>query len=370
MWFSKKLCGCQTAKTALAFAMFCVRAWKFRCRCGLMSQGAIIITRSVPTRITTRKSKKIQNNNSHRTQLKMQPYEGGAPILFSASGEFFEAGAWYYNFEYAVEMERGLDCHEDAWCPGAFVWKLKAGEAAEFSIATEPLSIQEKATAAPFLASMESEIKRREELKETFKDLPEARREAAGRLALAADQVIVQRKDRLHTVLAGYPWFSDWGRDTMIALPGLCLTTNRFYEASSILLSFAKAASEGMIPNRFPDHGETPDYNTVDATLWFFHATAQYLQRSGDWKTVGTQIYPVLRECIEWHLKGTRYGIKADESDGLLHSGGGGTQLTWMDAKVGDWVVTPREGKAVEIQALWFNALRTMLDLALRARRR
>ncbi len=323
-------------------------------------------TLSFNTHYNTSVEKLRENGDGHGTQLKMQPYEGSPPIIFTANGEFFGAGAWYYAFEYAVEMERGLDCHEDAWCPGAFVWKLKAGQSAEFCVATEPLSVEPKQDFA-CLSSLQNEIKRREAIKATFADLPEPRREAAGRLALAADQVIVQRQDRLHTVLAGYPWFSDWGRDTMIALPGLCLTTKRFYEASSILLSFAKAASEGMIPNRFPDHGETPDYNTVDATLWFFHATAQYLQRSGDWKTVGTQIYPVLRECIEWHIKGTRYGIQADESDGLLHSGGGGTQLTWMDAKVGDWVVTPREGKAVEIQALWFNALRNMMEMADRA---
>ncbi len=229
-----------------------------------------------------------------------------------------------------------------------------------------PSNRKQRLTIARFVA--QSEIKRREKLKESLSTIcPNRAAPTPRRLALAADQFIVQRHDKLHTVLAGYPWFSDWGRDTMIALPGLTLTTKRFDEASSILLSFARAASEGMIPNRFPDHGEIPDYNTVDATLWFFHATAQYLERSGDWKTVGDEIYPVLRECIEWHIKGTRYGIQADESDGLLSSGGGGTQLTWMDAKVGDWVVTPREGKAVEIQALWFNALRNMMDMAERA---
>ena len=177
----------------------------------------------------------------------------------------------------------------------------------------------------------------------------------------------MRRGDDLHTVLAGYPWFSDWGRDTMIALPGLCLTTKRFAEAAAILKAFARACDGGMIPNRFPDHGETPDYNTVDATLWFFHAVAQYLERSGDWETVEKELYPVLRSCIEFHIAGTRYGIKADPDDGLLSAGSGATQLTWMDAKVGDWVVTPRSGKAVEIQALWFNALRTMMDLATRA---
>ena len=296
-----------------------------------------------------------------KSQVQMRPYNEGPPITFSSDGEFFEAGAWYYSFEYAREMERGLDCHEDAWCPGAFVWKLTANQEAHLVVSTEPGDFSQHNLISGDTAD------RRRTLGAVFNDLPVERRETAQRLAVAADQFIVRRQDNLHTVLAGYPWFSDWGRDTMIALPGLCLTTNRLYEAASILLSFAKAASEGMIPNRFPDHGETPDYNTVDATLWFFHATAQYLERSGDWQTVGEQIYPVLRECIEWHIKGTRYGIQADESDGLLSSGGGGTQLTWMDAKVGDWVVTPREGKAVEIQALWFNALKSMMDMAERA---
>jgi predicted glycogen debranching enzyme len=150
----------------------------------------------------------------------------------------------------------------------------------------------------------------------------------------------------------------------MIALPGLCLTTKRYYEAASILLSFAASASEGMIPNRFPDAGEIPDYNTVDATLWFFHAVSQYQKHSGDWKTVQGALYPVLKECIGWHLRGTRYGIQADPDDGLLWSGEVGTQLTWMDAKVGGWVVTPRTGKPVEIQALWYNALCIMSEFA------
>jgi predicted glycogen debranching enzyme len=286
----------------------------------------------------------------------LRPYD--APVFFGGDGEFYEDGAWYYCFEYAVEMERGLDCHEDAYCPGAFVWQLKQGESAYFEVSTEPLSVEE--VSFDPAQSHDSEIARREKITSSFDSVP------AQRLALAADQFIVRRSDKLHTVLAGYPWFSDWGRDTMIALPGLCLSTQRFDEAASILRSFAKAASEGMIPNRFPDSGEIPDYNTVDATLWFFHAAAQYAERSGDWATIETEIYPVLRECTEWHIKGTRYGIKADESDGLLSSGGGGTQLTWMDAKVGDWVVTPREGKAVEIQALWFNALKNMEAFAAR----
>jgi predicted glycogen debranching enzyme len=154
------------------------------------------------------------------------------------------------------------------------------------------------------------------------------------------------------------PWFSDWGRDTMIALPGLCIATGRFDIARSILQAFAGAVSQGMIPNRFPDAGDMPDYNTVDATLWFIHAAARYIAASGD-NEFAAEIYPVLRDCLEWHWRGTRYGIVADESDGMLRCGDASTQLTWMDAKVGDAVFTPRWGKPVEIQALWLTRSRT-----------
>jgi predicted glycogen debranching enzyme len=183
-------------------------------------------------------------------------------------------------------------------------------------------------------------------------------------LAAAADQYIVSRGDQ-KTVIAGYHWFSDWGRDTMIALPGLTLPTGKHEVARSILRTFAKHVDQGMLPNRFPDAGETPEYNTVDATLWFFEAARAFLAYSGDLEFVRNELYPVFAAIISWHARGTRYGIKVDPS-GLLNSGEPGIQLTWMDAKVGDWVVTPRRGKPVEIQALWYNALCIMEDLARR----
>jgi predicted glycogen debranching enzyme len=164
-------------------------------------------------------------------------------------------------------------------------------------------------------------------------------------------------------VIAGYHWFSDWGRDTMISLPGLTLCTGRFDIAKDILITFLASLSEGMLPNRFPDRGETPEYNTVDATLWLFHAAHQYWQYSGDDDFIVKTVYPALREVIDWHVRGTRHGIRMD-SDGLLHAGAEGVQLTWMDAKVGDWVVTPRTVKPVEIQALWYNALCIIGDIA------
>ena len=181
-------------------------------------------------------------------------------------------------------------------------------------------------------------------------------------LNAAADQFIVAR-ERCKTVIAGYHWFADWGRDTMIALPGLTLATGQAEIAKSILAEFANHVDQGMLPNRFPDAGETPEYNTVDATLWFFEAVRALLQYTNDYDFVRTTLYSVLTDIIDWHVKGTRYNIHVD-SDGLLFSGEPGVQLTWMDAKVGDWVVTPRTGKAVEIQALWYNALRVMEDLA------
>jgi predicted glycogen debranching enzyme len=166
-------------------------------------------------------------------------------------------------------------------------------------------------------------------------------------------------------VIAGYHWFSDWGRDTMIALPGLTLATNRTDIAKSVLREFSKHISEGMLPNRFPDAGETPEYNTVDATLWFFEAIRSYGEKTGDNKFIKSERYEKLVDIIDWHIRGTRYQIHVDE-DGLLYAGEPGVQLTWMDAKIGVWVVTPRTGKPVEIQALWYNALCVMADLSKR----
>ncbi|MBA3770146.1 MAG: glycogen debranching protein, partial [Blastocatellia bacterium] len=180
-------------------------------------------------------------------------------------------------------------------------------------------------------------------------------------LVLAADQFIVDRGEG-KTVIAGYPWFSDWGRDTMIALPGLTLETNRPDVAKVILAEFAGHISEGMIPNRFPDEGDHPDYNTVDATLWFFEAVRAYAQKTEHFAFV-RELYPKLTQIIDAHVAGTRYNIHVD-TDGLLVAGGGTQNLTWMDAKIGDWVVTPRAGKAVEVQALWYNALLIAADFA------
>jgi predicted glycogen debranching enzyme len=188
-------------------------------------------------------------------------------------------------------------------------------------------------------------------------------------LVLAADQFLARRPtpedaDGL-TVMAGYHWFGDWGRDTMIALPGLTLATGRPEAARSILTTFAPFVDRGMLPNRFPDAGEALEYNTVDATLWYFEAIRAYHEATGD-DGLLKELFGVLERIVAAHREGTRYGIRVDPADGLLASGEPGVQLTWMDAKVGDWVVTPRTGKAVEVNALWYNALRAMAAFAAR----
>jgi predicted glycogen debranching enzyme len=283
------------------------------------------------------------------------PYQGLPALYFSHSAmEARKTGEWYRNFEYDAERERGLDFYEDLFNPLALRFDLKLRKQAAVIASTEPHDA-ERAT-----EYRQEEITRRRDvvLASHFEDA------FAQDLAAAADQYIVSRGDQ-KTVIAGYHWFSDWGRDTMIALPGLTLATGKHDIAKSILRTFVMHVDQGMLPNRFPDAGETPEYNTVDATLWFFEAARAYLAYSGDLDFIRDELYPVFTDVINWHVRGTRYGIKVDPS-GLLSSGERGVQLTWMDAKVGDWVVTPRRGKPVEIQALWYNALCIMENLAQR----
>ena len=279
--------------------------------------------------------------------VSIKPYrEMPALYLTHNAATVEQTGNWYRNFEYAIEKERGFDFHEDLFQP--FALRFDLAENATIIVSTEP---QNLADAVSFRLT---EIARREAL------LIQAAADDdfTKQLVLAADQFIVKRGSG-ETVIAGYPWFSDWGRDTMIALNGLTLATNRADIARSTLLEFSNHLSQGMLPNRFPDAGEIPEYNTVDATLWYFEAIRAYVEKTKDYDFVRQFLYEKLAETIAWHLKGTRYGIFADE-DGMLHAGVKGVQLTWMDAKVGEWVVTPRIGKPVEIQALWYNALVVM----------
>jgi predicted glycogen debranching enzyme len=275
-------------------------------------------------------------------------------------------GRWYGNFEYDRERERGLDFQEDLFQPFTLTLNLAAGERAAVLASTEPR------TAASAEGLRRAETARRKALGAVLVEVPGWPAGACPTsLARAADQFLVEVPGwqakacptRRSTIMAGYHWFTDWGRDTMISLAGLTLATGRPETARAILLSFASVTGRGMLPNRFADAGGAPEYNTVDATLWYFEAIRAYAARTGDLGLVRDHLYEVLAGMISWHERGTRYGIRVD-GDGLLQAGEPGTQLTWMDAKAGDRVVTPRRGKPVEIQALWYNALRVMEDLA------
>jgi predicted glycogen debranching enzyme len=287
--------------------------------------------------------------------LTINTYQGVPPICIQVKGASFRNHQdWFLNFEYKEEQARGLSFAEDLFCYGNFIVHLKQGSKLGIVISTEEYS---QSDAFELLLG---EKKRRELL---FEQLP-LQNNFTKTLALAADQFVVKRGEDLKTIIAGYHWFSDWGRDTMIALPGICLVTKKYEDAKKILRSFSHHIHQGIIPNRFPDYGETPEYNTVDATLWYFIAIKKYLDYTGDKDFIVNELYPHLKDIISWHEKGTHYNIHVDKADGLLYSGEYGVQLTWMDAKIGNWVVTPRMGKAVEINALWYNALMILSDFA------
>jgi predicted glycogen debranching enzyme len=256
----------------------------------------------------------------------------GAYVSIDVPGaRFVSAGDWWMNFIYDREEERGLDAMEDLWTPGYYTIMLKDGDVLPVVLSTERRE-------RDALAMIAAERARREAL--------------GGVLERAADQFLVR-----DTIIAGYHWFTDWGRDAMIALPGLCLATGRVDDAHRILAHWAGAMSRGMIPNRFPDYGAEATYNAVDATLWFFVAVWHYVRATRDRAFVDA-----LRESIAWLDRGTRYNIQVD-ADGLLYAGAGGVALTWMDAVVDSHVITPRRGKAVEVNALWVNALRILAEL-------
>jgi predicted glycogen debranching enzyme len=308
-------------------------------------------------------------------RMKIEPVENGVQVMaFDGATPFYLkcAGAvyqprheWYRNCFLPVEKERGLDDLEDHLFAALFQAKLKVGTTVTFVASTE-------ATAGLDGAAVRAESAEREaKLLQSW--LTENEKTAADspnwlpQLVLAADQFIVKRSmpefPDGRSIIAGYHWFGDWGRDTMIALPGLTLATGRADVARQILLAFAEYVDGGMLPNNFPDVGGQPQYNSVDAALWFFEAVRQYFAVTKDGRTL-LQLFPTLGEMIDAHVKGTRYNIHVDPADGLLYAGEPGVQLTWMDAKVGDWVVTPRTGKAVEVNALWINALETMAEFA------
>ncbi|MCU1349935.1 MAG: hypothetical protein JWO56_2965, partial [Acidobacteria bacterium] len=264
---------------------------------------------------------------------------------------FASSPSWWSGFEYAIEVERGLPAHEDLFTPGTYVVTLQPGSLLHVVLSTCD------ATGRDLPALIAAERARREAL---VIDTPDA---LTRTLTLAADQFIVSREEGLETVIAGYHWFGDWGRDTMISLHGLTYTTQRFDDARKIIGRFLRVASRGMIPNRFPEGSDAPAYNSVDAGLWLFVAVWGYFDCAWDVDFVRDEALPVLLDSIRCLERGTRFNIHVDD-DGLLYAGASGVQLTWMDARVGDEVVTPRRGKPVEINALWYNALRIAARLS------
>jgi predicted glycogen debranching enzyme len=286
--------------------------------------------------------------------ISIAPYRDLPRLYFAHNaGLVTRNGEWYYNFDYPRERERGLEAREDLFQPFLMQFELRPGGRATVIASTFPRRA----------ADAESLLRDERVRRETERTAAPDSDPLVAELTAAAHQFLVRRGGDLHTVIAGYHWFSDWGRDTMIALPGLTLVTGRFDIARDILLAFSRAVDQGMLPNRFPDAGETPEYNSVDASLWYFEAIRKFVEYTSDFHFVREDLYGAMKRILECYTAGTRYGIHCD-TDGLILAGDPGTQLTWMDAKVGDFVATPRPGKPVEIQALWYNALRFTETLA------
>ncbi len=298
--------------------------------------------------------------------VRVLAFDGAIPFYLKSSSSTCELRHdWYLGCYFGEETERGLEDREDRLFAALFRAKLEPGSSVTLVLTTEASASLDGETARAENANHQVKL---------FQDW-QAKNEAFAeeapswlwQLILAADQFIVKRslpeEPDGRSVIAGYHWFGDWGRDTMIALAGLTLATGRAGVARQILLAFSRYVDSGMLPNNFPDAGGKPDYNTVDAALWYFEAIRQYFEATQDIVTL-QKLFPVLTGMIDAHVAGARYNIHVDPADGLLYAGGPGVQLTWMDAKIGDWVVTPRMGKPVEINALWINALETMAGFA------
>ncbi len=286
-------------------------------------------------------------------------FDGATPFQLLMPGADIELQhTWYQNYRLQVEAYRGLDSLDDNLYAAQFKTTLNPGDQITLVASTLTNPNLNSDQALDQRKSYESSLIQKSRLQNTPAKLQQ--------LVLAADQFIVDRTVAAEpgkSVIAGYHWFGDWGRDTMISLPGLAIATRRYDVAERILRTFGAFVSQGMLPNRFPDAGEVPEYNTVDATLWYFEAIRAYYAATNN-RAILEDLFPVLEDIIEWHEMGTRYGIQVDPVDGLLRAGQPGVQLTWMDAKVGDWVVTPRIGKPIEVNALWYNALAIMMRFA------
>jgi len=297
--------------------------------------------------------------------VRVRAWEGARPFVVLAPGvEVSPAHTWYEWFGLLRERERGLDAEDDHLHAATVRATLRPGEALTVIVSAEDAPATDGESAWQRRARHEADLLTRWRAAYPGAD---AAPDWIRRLVLAADQFVVRRPladepDGM-TVIAGYHWFGDWGRDTMIALPGLTLSTGRPAVAQRVLRTFARFVDRGMLPNRFPDQGGAAEYNTVDATLWYVEAIRAYHAATAD-DGLLKELYPVVESIVAGHRKGTRFGIGEDPGDGLLRSGEPGVQLTWMDAKVGDWVVTPRAGKPVEVNALWYNALCAMAGFA------
>ncbi len=325
-----------------------------------------------------------QGNRCH-----IRAYEGAPAydLVLEPAASFTSTGDWYWGVKHRRETERGLPDIEDVYQPGTFRIQVLPGKSVTFVLSAESQlptdfgSAQHEASVKSAWTRHQQRIQQLLTTGNQAKDPLPQRDPVSARLLLAADQFIVARpvntqgskpgslQERLisegMTIIAGYPWFADWGRDSMISLPGLLLSTGRYKEARGLLQAFASYTHEGLIPNRFPDSGEAPEYNTIDGTLWLFHALDRYFTITGDWSLI-EELFLTLSNIIDMHVQGTVYGIGVDPADGLVRGGTAGVQLTWMDAKVGDWVVTPRHGKPVEVNALWYYALTCMESWATR----
>lgn len=301
------------------------------------------------------------NTNADDVHFSVETVESGLRVLAADTGFYILSDkalattthGWTRDYFLAVEDFRGLEPYDAQFRAGRFVVTLEQGESVTIIMSAEEMP-------GPVDGEMAYGQRRAYENALLSEDDPPV----VQQLVLSADQFIVKRPTATdpdgRSVIAGYPWFADWGRDTMISLPGLTLAAGRPDVARTILRTFAQFVDQGMLPNRFPEVGEEPEYNTVDATLWYFEAIRAFYELTGNDATL-RELYPVLQDIIAWHRKGTRYNIHLDPADGLLYAGDEGSQLTWMDVKIDDWVVTPRRGKPIEINALWINALHFMI---------
>lgn len=324
----------------------------------------------------------LVEDQGHRCRIRA--YEGAPAyhVIADPSVPFVASGLWYWHIWHRRDHERGLPDQEDVYQPGVFRLELVPGVRKTLVLTAETETMCAWGYGSPRHEELVTQALMRHQRRvqqilavaDSSTDMLSKVDPVLARLVLAADQFIVARPDYSQpnvtrypvplapdrkTIIAGYPWFTDWGRDSMIALPGLLLCTGRYSEARGLLKAFASFTHNGLIPNRFPDDGREPIYNTADATLWMFRALDYYLLATGDWSLL-KELFPTLCEIIQWHVTGTDYGIQVDPEDGLLRAGVPGIQLTWMDAKVDNWVVTPRYGKPVEINALWYAALTAM----------